>query len=172
MKRFLSLLLTLTILLACVGVLAVSASAAGAVLPAEKAAVEYVGTNYTAWNPSEVFTDVTKAYSVQSNTDTGAVWVTGKFAEPTVVTEITVTVNHANASRARAGVVYGSADGETWVKLAVMSDKSSDWGENIKMTGSVNHGAAFSYIRYEQAASLVGYWYTFGGMEVYGRLLR
>lgn len=169
MKRFLSLLLTLTILLACVGVLVVSASAEGAVLPAEKAAVEYVGTNYTGWNPSEVFTDVTKAYNVRSNQSTGAVWVTGKFAEPTVVTEITVTVNSKYADRARAGVVYGSADGETWVRLAVMSGERSDWGQNIKMTGSVNHGAAFSYIKYEQAASLVGNYYTFGGMEVYGR---
>ena len=167
MKRTLSVFLTLA--LCCAAVFAI-APAAEAAAP-EKVEVAYAGTNYEIWNGTAgddivVFGDVTQAYSVETNAATGAAYVVGEFAAPVVIQKITVTVNHKNANRARAASVYGSADGETWVKIATAPD--SGWAQGTAVSVSVNSAAAFRYVKYEQAASLVGYWFTVGGIEVYG----
>ncbi len=101
-------------------------------------------------------------------------WVSGSFANDTVVTKIIYTTNNITyndsadeptdyANRARASYFELSVDGITWVKVGTLPNPVAH-DQTYEIT--VNNTDKFKYIRFSQGS--VGGWWTVGTIEVVG----
>ncbi len=100
-------------------------------------------------------------------------WVSGSFANDTVVTKIVYTTNNIyynndasprdDANRARESYFELSVDGITWVRVGTLPNPMThDQSYEITVTNT----NAFKYIRLSQGS--IGGWWTIGVVEVFG----
>ena len=112
--------------------------------------------------------DKTTSYTHKLQEEKGTYYIAGKFAAPTVITEIIYHSPASNANRVRTSYFEVSVDGETWVNIATLTGSSEAYAYSAKLGFVINDDTAYNYIRLVQGENFYKYYWTVGTVEVKG----
>lgn len=101
-------------------------------------------------------------------TEREAFYITGKFATPTVITEIIYHSPASNANRVRTSYFEVSVDGETWVNIVTLTGTNEAYAYSAKLSHVIDDDTAYNYIRLVQGENFYKYYWTVGTVEVKG----
>ena len=116
------------------------------------------------WDTSNKATSYT--HKPQEKKD--AYYISGKFANPTVITEIIYYSPASNANRVRTSTIEVSVDGVTWVNIATLTGTSEAYAYSAQLGFVINDDTAYNYIRLVQGETFYKYYWTVGTIEVKG----
>lgn len=140
---------------------------------AETVDISFVSSNGTAVSgeAENVFDANASTSYVAKNTDEGLI-VTGKLAQPTVISRVVFKATKTYANRTNESFVYASADGFKWVQIGQNTKASTENdgtdSYNYIFNIDITDTTVYRYIRFVQNARYKNYEVGLGEIEVVG----
>ncbi len=139
--------------------------------------VTYVNANVETTNaalPPQIVWDTTNkttqyTHTAQSALPADKVWISGKMAKATVITQINYYVPSTdNIIRARGSYFEASVDGVKWTKIATLPDTNEAFVKGGVITLKVEDYTQYQYIRIVQDEKKYSWYWSIGTVEVIG----